>query len=1394
MYYLYNADNERVEFPINGIKGACALLKNGVSICLKPQIKRENGAIQEIQGWIDLNGPKEPNIYGRDLRTFTIDLKNRAIYTNEATKVLLIKPKPICKGKDCGCVGDDCDPCKIDDRSEACCKQEGYVARAVDEANPDPDPCCPYFKNEAGANHDICFGPEPPCDPDTDPTCEDYCFHHTILGPDDECCAVLSAKGVANPNCCTNDSDSDYCCSIHPETEKCCKKRIDNGKLQLTADNVCCTKYQSIYNAYDVCKPACEVDNNSEKCCNSKERREKINNPDDQCCRFGGVNGLLDADAARNPYNQYCCRLPKNGSEQCCKWKYDHINSSLDFYTKHDYNQNKEVGSYDACCEGNVRGIRFTEGKSDAKSQAVLNRCCTLNQEKSNADEDRICCDYLVGQKGNSFLKHGQALRRCCKYNNHKNKPECCSHENDGMAFSADVSWAGQCCMPNSLYPNNVKPDLQCCFVNTSITNESNSFWQNRRWTDCCSYGGQTYNGHKANTEAQWQKNCCSLTRAQYPSDAAYNAACCVANATAKGISPSRDSWHYFSQTKNECCETLDNQYGESGRNENWTSNCCYGWKGGNFATKNPYYNQEAKCCMLDGNWTEACCTLAKIDKSSAKWNKNCCDNPTLYSKNSIYRENCCDTNATDYTRKNHGADTQTGLNGKNVDLSKHKEYCCHPNAVDPNVECCKLYSSSDDTWNDRDSNTISMDYQIKCCEKSPSAAVTYCPNSCHVRWETSKTINYDYSRCCTDRALQTNRGAVNRTTDVWKQNCCAYSPINSAQNNSAAGYASYADYRSGCCKPNTDQTFKDGNDGSGSQNNINCCIPDQTTVNISTGAISGVVPTKACCRAFKAYDTSDTGAWKNHDGGPISDAYKIACCKLYGECPSGPDSCKIRSNTWNSSRYNLPACCKDSTMQSQHYKDSDKEWRSNCCDGSITAGTSSLNTLGISEYRNYCCSNAGGSEATLKSGNEDYRCCANASESTRLASEKCCNAAKAAGYSNAFGARTFRDRCCQLSGNTGKTYCDCEEQYRLRFSDYFASSTACCADQKAKRGEANWNSVCCTSGNPASLSRDEFRNAGCCGNAKTGLAKVGGGYINHCCSGSSSDRVSDGNNFCCTKYSNYQCTCAYRLSNSMSLISPVNCCVETNGSYTNSHWKSQCCASTNLGSLNRDQFRTSCCTNGKNGAATGGGYINHCCSGSSSDRVSDGDNFCCTKYSNNQCTCTYRLNNSMSLTSPVNCCGETNGSYTNSHWKSQCCASSNPGGLSESSFRSACCNSNMQGGATGGGNNKWCCNNTLGNWSDYCCTQGNLNQCRCTDTQGNAYNGNQFPRCCSSQSTYCCLLYGRAKIPRLSAKRMFLELQCKQFSCRGNKMAKRLLCKFKSWWIEQIQFPISML
>jgi len=164
-YYEYTDGDKKVYTP--DFKGACAKLKNGMSICLTPQVgipsiesvtdlncvKEPNvagnkvvyppemnlclaqlGETTPIEGVIDLNGAKGPNVFGKDLRTFMISafVKNGRNTTTDT--VLSYDFDPIvpeeeetdpCEGKTCGCGSlPDCPTCETTPESswsEECC-------------------------------------------------------------------------------------------------------------------------------------------------------------------------------------------------------------------------------------------------------------------------------------------------------------------------------------------------------------------------------------------------------------------------------------------------------------------------------------------------------------------------------------------------------------------------------------------------------------------------------------------------------------------------------------------------------------------------------------------------------------------------------------------------------------------------------------------------------------------------------------------------------------------------------------------------------------------------------------------------------------------------------------------------------------------------------------------------------------------------------------------------------------------------------------------------------------------------------------------------------------------------------------------------------------------------
>lgn len=83
-YYEYKNRDKVVYTP--EYKGYCATLKNGVSICMTHQYTTGE-VLNQIEGIMDLNGPKGPNIKDKDLRTFKLDAKIKEVHNKEAGTV-----------------------------------------------------------------------------------------------------------------------------------------------------------------------------------------------------------------------------------------------------------------------------------------------------------------------------------------------------------------------------------------------------------------------------------------------------------------------------------------------------------------------------------------------------------------------------------------------------------------------------------------------------------------------------------------------------------------------------------------------------------------------------------------------------------------------------------------------------------------------------------------------------------------------------------------------------------------------------------------------------------------------------------------------------------------------------------------------------------------------------------------------------------------------------------------------------------------------------------------------------------------------------------------------------------------------------------------------------------
>ena len=128
-YYQYEAGKKREEYKPD-YKGACAILKNGVSICMTPQIGADN-----IKGIMDLNGKRGPNVLDRDLRTFAIAAKTRVGLNQDTEGVKVTEWNNISGDNTPSDSGSD-DACDIDPNSLGCCQTKSIS---------DPsDPCCTY--------------------------------------------------------------------------------------------------------------------------------------------------------------------------------------------------------------------------------------------------------------------------------------------------------------------------------------------------------------------------------------------------------------------------------------------------------------------------------------------------------------------------------------------------------------------------------------------------------------------------------------------------------------------------------------------------------------------------------------------------------------------------------------------------------------------------------------------------------------------------------------------------------------------------------------------------------------------------------------------------------------------------------------------------------------------------------------------------------------------------------------------------------------------------------------------------------------------------------------------------------------------------------------------------
>lgn len=969
-YYEFN-NNDRVEFDSSVMKGACALLKNGSSICLSPQIKTDTGTTQEISGWIDLNGPKGPNVYGRDLRTFRINMAERVAYSEEdPLEVIMPESSEGCIGSACPSVPDACIDAPL---SEECCKKK--------EITGPGDMCCGWYTATGSKYHDICFPGEEEE--------ETNCSNHTITGPEDSCCTKQDGKRLEDPKCCRDDDIDSYCCkTANNGSLKCCQEGIKNGTITLNESSPCC-KYPEIYEANPTsCMGPCEYDKLKNKeaygdnwrkgpseaysagvgsyCCDYVSRRKEIikigNNagygPEDGCCML--TNNYYDST---NPISaKYCCRLQKfpgndysDVEDLCCLWRFKKKDlDGKNWLKRHDYYANPDdnlsnnltdkdengkllflkgtgENKFDTCCPYALSKIatkdsdgKWTETATGDWSGAdivtdVWNHCCSLGSLAQKGDLSAECCHFFVTGKG---TKYGRVELRAV--------------------------------VPNTDGRKGVLRDA-CC-----------GYDEFKDYPECCSADLDGLNVFRPEGE-QFSEVCCM------PGTGFPNGTYTSEETSATGPSP-------------ECCVKAGEKIANENKKWFWSSSAKF----------SDTVNRLGGCCN-QGSETVDGKALRKYDK----WLVNCC-----YLR---YKDSDAYENAADFVRgccsdpKNYPAKEE-----KSTDVWPEDEDNDH------NEDCCLAYGSTDDPSHSHDDAR----WYNRCCQVSKENSVVphgyyYNEPSCceHIKWTEELEVDGKKVGCC--KSAYTD--ATRKNNKWWHQNCCEYREDYETVVDSK-GRKGYKVYVQNCCYSGK-ETALDG-DRKQQYGLINngktdvfqhtytkenddyffkyCCDSDivtRETVNAEEGAeITTGAPSEKCCSAFFKEDKRNT----DYDGNTLSEEYRGICCRQYGGdmrdaieevkkmscselwmCQSNGTDKGDEADANNNPGYGLPTCCETLKSHNKH-----ETWKNSCCEHPTSYENNAT-------YRQYCCSQtdtvdytrvnvaeANKSERGLDDANQRVYCC----------------------------------------------------------------------------------------------------------------------------------------------------------------------------------------------------------------------------------------------------------------------------------------------------------------------------------------------------------------------------------------------------------------------------------
>ena len=261
----------------DGFNGSCGILKNGMSICIRPQI-----GDGDITGYIDVNGKSSPNVLGRDLREFTITTRGGTKMELGSTSTIwdtedecddTSKYNPSCCARwlsDAslwGTLSDNskkkCCDTKMNsgtlDKDGVCCKfyeeiggidseKPGLMPLAcINKCSPEPtkykDKCCGKIPYNTAEWEYICN-----CDmANPNKSCCDQAYTRNALNDDSKkrCCNISDFKSAHSDICPSNSSTSCGEPSTGKANYNCCVEWQNAGTLKsnISVANQCCKDY-----------------------------------------------------------------------------------------------------------------------------------------------------------------------------------------------------------------------------------------------------------------------------------------------------------------------------------------------------------------------------------------------------------------------------------------------------------------------------------------------------------------------------------------------------------------------------------------------------------------------------------------------------------------------------------------------------------------------------------------------------------------------------------------------------------------------------------------------------------------------------------------------------------------------------------------------------------------------------------------------------------------------------------------------------------------------------------------------------------------------------------------------------------------------------------------------